>query len=245
MTSRPSLKMKAPVKTKRPTRKLRQKAQEEKRAVVPLTLTGGAPRMKVIKRNGEPQFIPDHPHEIEGLVLLMQSIGTTDLDFMSGILDQLVNADSSAPELRESKVNFILSVIKGAKPTDQIEAMLALQMAVLHMAAMTSARRLANVENILQQDSAERALNKLTRAFAIQTDAFKRYRSGGEQKVTVQYVSVNDGGQAVVTQNALDNKAKNTASLLPALGDAAAEPMHTIEDNRQAAAALTRKAHQK
>ena len=29
-------------------------------------------------------------------------------------------------------------------------------------------------------------------------EALKRYRTGGEQKVTVQHVSVNDGGQAIV-----------------------------------------------
>lgn len=29
-------------------------------------------------------------------------------------------------------------------------------------------------------------------------EALKRYRSGGEQKVTVQHVSVNEGGQAIV-----------------------------------------------
>jgi hypothetical protein len=47
----------------------------------------------------------------------------------------------------------LLSVVKGAKPKDQIEAMLAAQMAAVHTATMTFARRLANVENIAQQDT--------------------------------------------------------------------------------------------
>jgi hypothetical protein len=54
------------------------------------------------------------------------------------------------------------------------------------------------VENIPQQDSAERAFNKLTRTFAMQMEALKRYRSGAEQKVTLQHVSVAEGGQAIV-----------------------------------------------
>jgi hypothetical protein len=29
-------------------------------------------------------------------------------------------------------------------------------------------------------------------------ETLKRYRTGGEQKVTVQHVNVNDGGQAIV-----------------------------------------------
>ena len=76
--------------------------------------------------------------------------------------------------------------------------MLAAQMAAVHMATMTFARRLAHVDNIPQQDSAERAFNKLARTFAVQMEALKRYRTGGEQRVTVQHVTVNEGGQAIV-----------------------------------------------
>jgi hypothetical protein len=76
--------------------------------------------------------------------------------------------------------------------------MLAAQMAAVHMATMTFARRLAHVENIPQQDSAERAFNKLARTFAAQMSALKEYRSKGEQKMTVQHVHVAEGGQAIV-----------------------------------------------
>jgi hypothetical protein len=76
--------------------------------------------------------------------------------------------------------------------------MLAAQMAAVHMATMTFARCLAHIENIPQQDSAEGAFNKLARTFTAQVEALKRYRTGGEQRVTVQHVTVNEGGQAVV-----------------------------------------------
>jgi hypothetical protein len=49
-----------------------------------------------------------------------------------------------------------------------------------------------------QQDSAERAFNKLVRTFAAQVEALKRYRTGGEQTVRVERVTVNEGGQAIV-----------------------------------------------
>ncbi len=71
-------------------------------------------------------------------------------------------------------------------------------LAAVHMATMTFARRLGNVENIQQQDSAERAFNKLARTFAAQMEALRKYRTGGEQKVTVKHVTVNEGGQAIV-----------------------------------------------
>src|SRR5262249_10238958 len=54
----------------------------------------------------------------------------------------------------ERALNFMLSVVKGIEPQDQVEAMLGAQMAAVHNAMMTFARRLAHVETIPQQDSA-------------------------------------------------------------------------------------------
>ena len=76
--------------------------------------------------------------------------------------------------------------------------MLAAQMAAVHNATMTFARRLNHVENIPQQDSAERAFNKLARTFAAQVETLKRYRSSSEQTMRVEHVTVNNGGQAIV-----------------------------------------------
>src|SRR5436190_333329 len=87
---------------------------------------------------------------------------------------------------------------EAAEPRDQLEAMLAAQMAAVHNATMTFARRLNHVDNIPQQDSAERAFNKLARTFASQLEALKRYRSTGKQTVRVEHVTVNEGGQAIV-----------------------------------------------
>jgi hypothetical protein len=134
--------------------------------------------------------------ELGSYAQLKETFGTDDR-FVKGMLSQLANTGAGG-KLDHDELNFILSMVKGTKPRDQLEAMLAAQMAATHMATMTLARRLAKVENILQQDSAERAFNKLARTFAAQMEALKRYRTGGEQKVTVQHVSVNEGGQAIV-----------------------------------------------
>ena len=56
----------------------------------------------------------------------------------------------------------------------------------------------------------------------------KRYRTGGEQKVTVQHVSVSEGGQAIVgnvTQGARETAPKKTAKPLPALAAAQQTPL--------------------
>ncbi len=140
----------------------------------------------------------DHPEPMIGRVTFMDALGTRDGDFLGGLLEQLVNAGTQGQEPDEAGVNFMLSVVKGVEPKDQVEAMLAAQMAAVHMATMRFARRLANVDNIPQQDSAERAFNKLARTFAAQMEALKRYRTGGQQRVTVEHVTVNEGGQAIV-----------------------------------------------
>jgi len=92
----------------------------------------------------------------------MQALGTEDDNFAKELLLQLSYAHSRGDE---GGINSLLSVIKGVKPKDQLEAMLAAQMAVTHGLTMKFAHRLNHVENIQQQDSAERAFNKLARTF--------------------------------------------------------------------------------
>ena len=140
----------------------------------------------------------DHEDQSIGQFALMDALGTSDSDFFGPFLSQLANAASVGTEAQEGPTNFMISVIKGIEPKDQLEAMLAAQMAAVHMATMTFARRLNHVENIQQEDAAEKAFNKLTRTFISQMEALRKYRTGGKQKVTVKHVHVNEGGQAVV-----------------------------------------------
>jgi hypothetical protein len=193
-----------------------------------------APRLKVSKHEGVPQVSHDHPDRTLGQFLLMEALGTTDQDFLRGLLKQLANAATDGRDIDEAEVNFMLSVVKGIEPKDQIEALLAAQMAAVHMATMTFARRLAHIENIPQQDSAERAFNKLTRTFAAQMEALRRYRTGGEQKVTVEHVTVNEGGQAIVGSKVTHagNGAAEKAATPKALTDGRTAPMPIIEASR-------------
>ena len=121
------------------------------------------PKLKFSHGEDGTKITTDHQEEVIGIALLAETLGTTDLDFYRGFLSQLANAGSIDPKADEAGINFMLAVVKDIKPRDQVEAMLAAQMAAIHMAMMTFARRLADVENIPQQDSAERAFNKLAR----------------------------------------------------------------------------------
>ena len=156
------------------------------------------PYLTVNDQSGRKVIDIDHEDTKTGALLLMDSVGTNSATFLNGLLNQLSNASSQGPEPNEDGVNFMLSVVQSIEPRDEMEAMLASQMAAVHMATMTFARRLAHVENIPQQESAEKAFNKLARTFTAQMEALKRYRTGGQQKMTVEHVTVNDGGQAIV-----------------------------------------------
>lgn len=157
-----------------------------------------APSLKVTEKNGAMNVRPDHPDDATGILLLMGALGTDDHDFLNGFIRQLSNVGSSGRQVDESGVNYMLSMIRGVQPQDEVEAMIAAQMAAVHNATMTFARRLNHVDNVPQQDSAARAFNNLTRTFTSQIEALKRYRATGEQKILVQHVNVEDGGQAIV-----------------------------------------------
>ncbi len=115
-----------------------------------------------------------------------------------GLLTQAINIGSKGPKRDKQGTDFVMAAVSGIAPQDTVETMLALQMTAVHSATLTFARRLAHVETVQQQDSAARAFNQLARTFTAQVEALKRYRTGGEQKVTVQHVTVNEGGQAIV-----------------------------------------------
>lgn len=157
------------------------------------------PRLKVaMSKQGAFNVDIDHPDAATGARLLMEAMGTADGAFLNGFLGQLSNAAIHGKEPKEEDLNFMLGAVAGIRPQDHVEVMLAAQMVAVHNATMTFARRLAHVETIAQQDSAERAFNKLARTYAAQVEALKRYRSQGEQRVTVEHVNVQPGGQAIV-----------------------------------------------
>jgi hypothetical protein len=89
-------------------------------------------------------------------------------------------------------------MVKSIKPRDSIEAMLVAQMVSVHVMAMRCAHHLANADDLAQHDSAARALGRLARTFPAQIEALNRYRSHGAPAITVQNVSVGDGGKAIV-----------------------------------------------
>ena len=158
------------------------------------TQAAAAPRIKLHAHG----FSIDHPDPDIGERLMANALGVTDREAMDGILRQLVRASVNGGTHDEVNLSFMISMATSLKPRDSVEAMLVAQMVSVHVMAMRCAQHLANAEDIAQRDSAALALGRLARTFPAQIDALTRYRSHGEPAITVQNVSVGDGGKAIV-----------------------------------------------
>ncbi len=149
-----------------------------------------APCVKIQEKDGE--------HHIQLSPSIRQTLEGYSADFLTGTITALAELQSDGGKADERSLGWMLSVVQGVAPTDEVEVLLAAQMATIHMASMKMARRLAHSETIAHQDSAERALNKLARTFTAQVEALRRYRTGGAQTIRVERVDVHKGGQAIV-----------------------------------------------
>lgn len=162
--------------------------------------TPDLPRMKITedKRRAVLVMEPDHANTDLANVLLMEALKTVSPEFSNGIVNGVVNATTKGATPTAEAVNFAISAIRGIGPRDETETLLAAQMTVVHMALMTNARSLINAGTLQHLEAHERTVNKLARTFASQLEALKRYRSGGEQTVRVEHVTVTEGGQAII-----------------------------------------------
>jgi hypothetical protein len=158
------------------------------------TRAAAAPRIELLS-NG---YCIDHPDAELGDALMADALGVADRDAMHGILKQLVKASVNRQKPDAVNLAFMISMINSIKPRDSVEAMLVAQMVSVHVMAMRCAYQLADADDIARRDSAARALGRLARTFPAQMDALNRYRNNGEPAITVQNVSVGDGGKAIV-----------------------------------------------
>lgn len=92
-----------------------------------------------------------------------------------------------------------VAALSGIDPRNEIEGMLAAQLIATHNAAMECLRLSVIPGQLLPAiDHALNHASKLCRTFATLLDALNRYRGKGQQKVTVEHVHVQPGGQAIV-----------------------------------------------
>lgn len=143
-----------------------------------------------------------HKVELAQESAICQIFGTSDEKQANALLSHCLKplkADEGSDEHpgNDERI-FMLSVVRDLAPGDAVERMLAVQMAATHVATIRAAGWLSRAESLAQGQTHSTAYAKLARTFTAQVEALRKYRTGGEQKVTVQHVNVTEGGQAIV-----------------------------------------------
>ena len=131
---------------------------------------------------------------------MLDAFGTTSFDFISSAIDGVSNAlrNTDGGGFEQHELNAALAAIAGAKPENEIEAMLVAQMATTHALAMRALGHARRAELLPQYDAHGSLAVKLLRTFTMQAEALSKLKRGGEQTVRVEHVHVHSGGQAIV-----------------------------------------------
>jgi hypothetical protein len=139
-------------------------------------------------------------------VKMMESLGTTDKELQTFLLNQAMetfrgchSSEGYDDDRLAEFSNNALAILQGICPEDEIEGMLAIQMIGVHNMAMTIMSRTMITDQTFEgRQAGVSQATKMLRTFTAQMEALKKYRTGGEQKVIVEHVHVNEGGQAIV-----------------------------------------------
>jgi len=136
---------------------------------------------------------------------VINTIESMDLERRNTIvmLDQIIAAEGSGHTTKDKiQIAAYNMGLMGAQ--DHIERMLTVQMIGIHNTTMNT---LARANQLLNASDAKlielgnltmNTANKLTRAYTNQIEALNRYRGKNQQKMTVEHVNVNAGGQAII-----------------------------------------------
>lgn len=119
-------------------------------------------------------------------------------DGFGAVLVQQCFAATGATKKNFDTDGKALEVVSALAPRDAFEALLVTQMTATHMAVMRHSTLMADASHDARLELHERIVTKLSRTFTAQMEALRKHRNGGKQTVTVQHVSVQDGGQAIV-----------------------------------------------
>src|SRR5438477_1312818 len=144
--------------------------------------------------------VANHPDDLKGV---LKQIGGSRSDHWNHVLaSQAIKTlwlKHSDKESCDQQYSATVAALIGIGPRDELEAMIAAQLLAAHNAAMECYRRAMLFEQTFEgrRENLSQA-NKLSRTYAALLDALNRHRGKGQQKVTVEHVHVNAGGQAIV-----------------------------------------------
>ena len=154
----------------------------------------------VTSENGVVQIASPHSDTVGFVRRLYDCLGTDSEAFANQALARLgaIMRSKGSAHPTQTEINAALAAVDGMRPADEIEAMLAIQMVATHDVAMEMLTRAKQSEFMPQLQECGALAVKLLRTYTAQVEALARLRRGGEQRVVVHHVHVNEGGQAIV-----------------------------------------------
>ena len=160
---------------------------------------GRRKRVQVAPHPDSPAGVSNPHSDGEGFqAALLDTFGTTSMSFVDRSVWQLSKALNRAGVSNVESLNAGLAAIAGIRPANETEAMLAVQMAATHEAALAMLDIAKSNSTVPALQAAGGLAVRLLRTYAAQIEALHKIRRGGEQTVRVEHVNVYPGGQAIV-----------------------------------------------
>ena len=105
----------------------------------------------------------------------------------------------ASEDTKHERILRALELYESLEPADGAEGMLAMQMVGTHDAALECLKRAALSNQTFEgRDMALKHAHKLMTLYTKQLETLNKHRGKGQQRVTVEHVNVQAGGQAIV-----------------------------------------------
>ena len=150
------------------------------------------------KKQPEPKIVP-----VESDKVIAEATGTEEPYLQQQLFNQVYDSIWLPKGLSEYqqkiRLQSAISMLQGIKPTDEVEGLLATQMVATHNAAMECLRRaMISGQSFEGRDQNLKHATKLLATYSRQIEVLNKHRGKGQQKITVERVNVESGGQAIV-----------------------------------------------
>ncbi len=150
-----------------------------------------------VKANLEISPEPDSP-----LIKLIEQTGIRDIvpDVVKAIMSPLINLIANRDgDDTGSALNKSITLIAASDPKNQLELMLATQLAMTHITLGKGSRLLdQNYKDVQTINSLGNLYTKLSRLGIDQINTLERMKGKGQQKIIVEKVNIEAGGKAAI-----------------------------------------------
>lgn len=131
------------------------------------------------------------------LSTLYAATGSANPEYANMLFSQTINACNLTEDLSKN-ANTVMNALLEMAPKDSYEGMLISRLIVLHSQYMKFMSTASNSEYTETIDLSINRATKLMRVYNETLEILNRHRRKGEQRVIVQHVNVEKGGQAIV-----------------------------------------------